>query len=204
MTRNELRSTVAITSVVLVLLAASVALAGSQPRRSRSAAISSKAQPFRQAAPRRARRARPPTSPANAISPRSALPDVLEGVARIGKEYGITIHNVFHAGDGNVHPIMLFDEDDPQQVQNTLRCSEEILEFCISKGGTITGEHGVGVEKLHLMDKMFNADTLDSFNRIKEVFDPQRRINDAKLIPSDRLVIELLKPAATNVPGGAL
>lgn len=140
----------------------------------------------------------------DACVPRSALPDVLEGVARIGKEYDITIHNVFHAGDGNVHPIMLFDEDDPQQVQNTLRCSEAILEFCISKDGTITGEHGVGVEKLHLMEKMFNADTLDSFNRIKEVFDPQRRINDAKLIPSDRLVIELLKPTTTNVPGGAL
>lgn len=140
----------------------------------------------------------------DACVPRSKLPEVLAGIAKIGEQYNIVIHNVFHAGDGNVHPIMLFDEDNPEEVQRTLRCSEDILEFCIEAGGTITGEHGVGVEKLHLMDKMFNAATLDAFNDIKETLDPDRRINDAKLIPSKKLMIELLEPLAVNVPGGAM
>ncbi len=140
----------------------------------------------------------------DACVPRSMLPTVMREIKEIGKRFGLSIHNVFHAGDGNVHPIMLFDEDDPEDVQNTLRCSQAILEYCISVGGTITGEHGVGVEKLHLMPKMFSSDTLDAFNRIKEAFDPERRLNDGKLIPSNRVVIELFKPTAANVPGGAL
>jgi len=140
----------------------------------------------------------------DACVPRSRLPEVVEHVVEIGAKYGLTIHNVFHAGDGNVHPILLFDEDDPEDVQRVLRCSEEILEYCISMGGAITGEHGVGVEKLKLMDRMFNADTLAAFNDIKTAFDPGRRINDAKLIPSDRLEIQILKPVGANTPGGAM
>ncbi len=140
----------------------------------------------------------------DACVPRSMLPEVMEEIARIGERYRITIHNVFHAGDGNVHPIMLFDEDDPAQVQNTLRCSEAILEYCVSVGGTITGEHGVGVEKLHLMGRMFPAATLETFDRVKRAFDPRRALNDGKLIESDRLHIELLRPIAANTPGGAM
>ncbi|MEE9212851.1 MAG: FAD-linked oxidase C-terminal domain-containing protein [Phycisphaeraceae bacterium] len=140
----------------------------------------------------------------DACVPRSKLPEVMEHVAELGETFGIKITNVFHAGDGNIHPILLFDEDDPDQVQRTLQLSEQILEYCISIGGTITGEHGVGVEKLHLMPRMFNPATIDTFQRIKKAFDPGRRINDAKVIPSDKLRIELLKPAASNSPGGAL
>ncbi len=140
----------------------------------------------------------------DACVPRSMLPQVMREIAEIGRQHNLTIHNVFHAGDGNVHPIMLFDEDDPQQVQNTLRCSYAILEYCVSVGGTITGEHGVGVEKLKLMRKMFNPDTLDTFNRLKEVFDPDHQLNDGKLIPSDRIEIELLTPLTPNSPGGAM
>jgi len=140
----------------------------------------------------------------DACVPRSKLPEVMEGITKIGRRYEITVHNVFHAGDGNVHPILLFDEDDPEQVQRTLRCSEAILEYCLSVGGTITGEHGVGVEKLHLMEKMFNPTTRQTFGRVKQAFDPDRRLNDGKLIESDRVRIELLKPAALNTPGGAL
>ncbi len=139
----------------------------------------------------------------DACVPRSKLPEVMAEVGKLGDKFGLRITNVFHAGDGNIHPIMLFDEDDPQQVQNVLRLSEEVLEYCIEVGGTITGEHGVGVEKLHLMDKMFNPQTLDTFDRIKRAFDPKRRINDAKLIPSDKLHVELLTPV-TNQPGGAV
>lgn len=139
----------------------------------------------------------------DACIPRSKLPQAMRRITDIGRDHGLTITNVFHAGDGNVHPILLFDEDDPHQVQLILRVSEQILEYCLSIGGTITGEHGIGVEKLALMPKMFNPATLDTFTRIKQAFDPDRRINDGKLIPSPRLKIQLSQPASINLPGGA-
>lgn len=140
----------------------------------------------------------------DACVPRSRLPEAIEKITQIGRAFGLKINHVFHAGDGNVHPILLFDEDDPDDVQRVLAASEEILTYCVSIGGTITGEHGVGVEKLHLMTKMFNAQTIDTFSNIKTAFDPGRRINEGKLIPSDRLNIQLKRPAAMNTPGGAL
>lgn len=140
----------------------------------------------------------------DACVPRSMLAEAVEHMTAIGKQFGLQVNHVFHAGDGNVHPILLFDEDDPEDVQRILAASEAILEYCISIGGTITGEHGVGVEKLHLMHKMFNAETIDTFDRIKQVFDRDRRINDGKLIPSDRLTIQLRQPVAPNTPGGAM
>ncbi len=140
----------------------------------------------------------------DACVPRSELPRTMEKIAEIGLRYGLKITNVFHAGDGNVHPILLFNEDKPEEVQRTLRASQEILNYCVDIGGTITGEHGVGVEKLHLMAKMFNPATLATFLAIKKTFDPQQRVNDAKLIPSDKLFVELVKPVAANSPGGAM
>ena len=140
----------------------------------------------------------------DACIPRSKLPEAMAHIGRLGEKYGLKIANVFHAGDGNIHPIMLFDEDDPEQVQQILRLSEEILEYCISIGGTITGEHGVGVEKLHMMPKLFNPDTIETFKKIKTTFDPDHAINDAKLIPSNGMLVQMLKPVATNSPGGAL
>ncbi len=135
----------------------------------------------------------------DACIPRSKLAEAIDSISRIGRRYGIRISNVFHAGDGNVHPILLFDEDDPEDVQRVLSVSQEILQYCISIGGTITGEHGVGVEKLHLMAKMFNVDTMDVFDRIKRVFDPHRRVNDGKLVPSDRLQIQLKNRQTSGV-----
>jgi glycolate oxidase len=140
----------------------------------------------------------------DACVPRSKLPEVMEHVGELGRKFGLRITNVFHAGDGNIHPILLFDEEDPKQVQQVLRLSEEILEYCISVGGTITGEHGVGVEKLHLMEKMFNPATIDTFAKIKKTFDPQQRINDGKLVPSDKVFIRIVEPAVKNTPGGAV
>ncbi len=139
----------------------------------------------------------------DACIPRSKLPEAVERLVEIGAAYGLKITNVFHAGDGNVHPILLFDDADPDQVQNTLRCADAMLEYCISLGGAITGEHGVGVEKLHLMPRMFNPQTIALFQEIKNCFDPHHRLNDGKLIPSDTLRIEILKPMATGNPGGA-
>ncbi|MGB7156597.1 MAG: FAD-linked oxidase C-terminal domain-containing protein [Tepidisphaeraceae bacterium] len=130
----------------------------------------------------------------DACVPRSQLAKVLQRVDEIGKAYGLTITNVFHAGDGNVHPIFCYDDRDEAQVQNVLLASEEILKYCIDIGGTLTGEHGVGVEKIHLMPYLFDASTMSLFQRVKRAFDPGERINAGKLLPSDKVVVNLLKP----------
>jgi glycolate oxidase len=130
----------------------------------------------------------------DACVPRSMLAQVLARVDEIGRAHGLQINNVFHAGDGNVHPIFLYDDRDEAQVQTVLRAAEEMLEYCIDIGGTLTGEHGVGVEKIHLMPHMFDEATMGLFDRIKHAFDPNERINAGKMIPSEKVVVELLKP----------
>jgi glycolate oxidase len=130
----------------------------------------------------------------DACVPRSRLAEVLTRIDQIGKAHGIQITNVFHAGDGNVHPIFLYDDRDESAVQNTLRAAEEILKYCIDIGGTLTGEHGVGVEKIHLMPYLFDKPTMDQFQRVKDAFDPLEQINGGKMIPSKKIKITLLKP----------
>ncbi|MCC6240383.1 MAG: FAD-binding protein [Phycisphaerales bacterium] len=130
----------------------------------------------------------------DACVPRSMLADVLKNIDSIGRNYGLTITNVFHAGDGNVHPIFLYDERNETEVQNALRAAHEVLRFCIDAGGTLTGEHGVGVEKIDLIPYLFDAPTLACFDRIKKVFDPAEQANPGKFIPSDKLKVSLLKP----------
>jgi glycolate oxidase len=97
------------------------------------------------------------------------------------------------------HPIFLYDNRENAQMRNTLRAAEKILQFCVDVGGTITGEHGVGVEKIHLMPYLFDEATIGLFSRIKHAFDPHERINAGKLIPSDKVNVRLLKPGR-NVP----
>jgi glycolate oxidase len=130
----------------------------------------------------------------DACVPRSMLAEVLKRIDQIGKEHGIAITNVFHAGDGNVHPIFMYDERDEQQVQNVLAAAELVLKYCIDIGGTVTGEHGVGVEKLHIMPYQFDRPTMDQFQAVKHAFDPEERINAGKLLPSDKVKVTLLKP----------
>jgi glycolate oxidase len=130
----------------------------------------------------------------DACVPRSMLAQVLTRIDQIGREYGLAITNVFHAGDGNVHPIFMYDERDQQQVQNVLIAAEKALQYCIDVGGTVTGEHGVGVEKLHLMPYQFDRPTMQQFQRVKEAFDPDERVNAGKLLPSDKVRVTLLKP----------
>ena len=130
----------------------------------------------------------------DACVPRSRLADVLVKIDEIGKEYGLAITNVFHAGDGNVHPIFLYDDRDERQVQNTLEAAFKMLKYCIDIGGTITGEHGVGVEKIHLMPYLFDKATMDQFYRVKQAFDPEERINAGKMLPSEKINVVLLKP----------
>jgi glycolate oxidase len=130
----------------------------------------------------------------DACVPRSMLAEVLARISEIGKAHGIAITNVFHAGDGNVHPIFMYDERDETQVQNVLLAAELALKYCIDLGGTVTGEHGVGVEKLHLMPYQFDRATMEQFQWVKEAFDPEERINAGKLLPSEKVKVELLKP----------
>jgi glycolate oxidase len=130
----------------------------------------------------------------DACVPRSMLAQVLARINVIGKEFGLDITNVFHAGDGNVHPIFLYDERDEAAVQNTLHAAEKVLQYCIDVGGTVTGEHGVGVEKIHLMPYLFDEPALRQFVAVKHAFDPEERINAGKLIPSEKVKVVLLKP----------
>ena len=139
----------------------------------------------------------------DACVPRSMLAEVLARIGEIGRAHGLDINNVFHAGDGNIHPIFLYDDRDETQVQNMLQAAEQVLEYCINIGGTITGEHGVGVEKIHLMPKLFDEPTMTQFQRVKQAFDPAQRLNPGKLIPSDQLKITLLKPASAAMTGQA-
>ena len=135
----------------------------------------------------------------DACVPRSMLASVLARINEIGHEFGLDITSVFHAGDGNVHPIFLYDERDEAQVQNVLRAAEKMLQHCIDVGGTMTGEHGVGVEKIHLMPYLFDEPTIRQFQRVKRAFDPAEQINAGKLIPSDEVRVRLIKPGR-NVP----
>ncbi|MCX7424677.1 MAG: FAD-binding protein [Planctomycetia bacterium] len=118
------------------------------------------------------------------VVPRTQLPRVLRRIGEIAVKYGLRIVNVAHAGDGNVHPILLFDERDPEQVERTLAASGELLQECINCGGSVTAEHGVGVEKIRFMDKLFAPADLEAMRRVRQSFDPSGCLNPGKLIPS--------------------
>jgi glycolate oxidase len=124
------------------------------------------------------------------VVPRTKLPHILRQIQRIGEKYQIRICNVFHAGDGNIHPILLFDERDAEQVQRVLSASHEILEECIKAGGSVTGEHGIGVEKIDFMPKLFSAEDLSMMVRLKAAFNPQGRCSPRKMLPTAGACIE--------------
>jgi len=130
----------------------------------------------------------------DACVPRSRLREVLQRIDDIGRQYGLIINNVFHAGDGNIHPIFLYNDRDEAQTRNVMLAAEEVLKYCIDVGGTLTGEHGVGVEKIHLMPYLFDGVTMQQFHAIKRAFDPDERLNAGKLIPSDTIKVDLMGP----------
>jgi glycolate oxidase len=115
--------------------------------------------------------------------PRTSLPEVLNKVIEVGKKYNLPIGNVFHAGDGNLHPLIMFDERDQIEKERVVKASSEILTICADAGGTISGEHGVGLEKLKETTLIFSESDLDFERRIKKAFDPDDIINPGKLIP---------------------
>jgi glycolate oxidase len=118
------------------------------------------------------------------VVPRSRLPRILRDIRAVGERYRLRVANVFHAGDGNLHPILLYDERDPDEVERVLAASAEILSRCLELGGSLTGEHGVGVEKVGLMTRAFSADSLAVMADVRRVFDPGGRANPGKLFPS--------------------
>ncbi|WP_349617537.1 glycolate oxidase subunit GlcD [Azotobacter salinestris] len=116
--------------------------------------------------------------------PRRELPCVLRGIAELSAEYGLRVANVFHAGDGNMHPLILFDANRPGELERAEALGGRILELCVAVGGSITGEHGVGREKINQMCAQFNADELTLFHAVKAAFDPERLLNPGKNIPT--------------------
>jgi glycolate oxidase len=128
------------------------------------------------------------------VIPRTRLPEVLTRIERLATEYGLVVANVFHAGDGNLHPLVCYDERVPGQAQRAEELSGRILDACLEAGGSITGEHGVGVDKRKHMPKMFTEADLDAFGRLRCAFDPAGLANPGKVMPTPRLCGEVPGP----------
>ena len=118
------------------------------------------------------------------VVPRSSLPEALRRIRALAEQHGLRVANVCHAGDGNLHPLLLFDPDDAAEVERVHACGSAILRVCLDLGGTLTGEHGVGMEKRELMSWLFDAPALDTLRRLRHAFDPQELANPAKVFPS--------------------
>ena len=116
--------------------------------------------------------------------PRKQLPQVLKAMADLSAEYGLPVANVFHAGDGNLHPLILYDANIPGELERTEEFGGRILELCVEVGGTITGEHGVGMEKINQMCVQFNSLELQQFHAVKAAFDPRGLLNPGKAVPT--------------------
>ena len=119
--------------------------------------------------------------------PRTALPDVMRDIARLSGEVGLRVANVLHAGDGNLHPMVLYNRRSPGQEDVALRLSCKIREICVDSGGSITGEHGVGEEKKMMMSYMFAEPDLDTMQRVRCAFDPRQLSNPTKVFPRPRM-----------------
>ncbi len=125
--------------------------------------------------------------------PRHQLPSVLTEIERLSQKYGLRVVNVFHAGDGNLHPLILFDSNKPDQIEKTEAFGADILKLCVAAGGVLSGEHGIGVEKRDLMGEMFTDIDLEQQQRVKCAFDPQGRLNPGKVFPKLHSCAELGK-----------
>jgi len=132
------------------------------------------------------------------VIPRTRLTEMLVHVRDVGERYGLRVANVFHAGDGNLHPCILFDEDDDETRQRVLTAGAEILRHCVALGGSLTGEHGVGIEKREWMALMFSPVDLSLMDRLRKAADPDRLCNPYKILPTGARCIEL-SPANRQV-----
>ena len=129
------------------------------------------------------------------VVPRTQIAPTLRVIGEVGAKYGLTISNIFHAGDGNMHPIILFDARKPGDLDKARAAGAEILEYCLSVGGSITGEHGVGMEKNEMMPRQFKPATLAMMGAFKRLFDPENRLNPGKMLPTGRGCLEIRQKA---------
>jgi glycolate oxidase len=125
------------------------------------------------------------------VVPRTQIAPTLKFIGELAKRHNLAISNIFHAGDGNLHPLIMFDPRTPGALETVLRASDEILEYCISVGGSITGEHGVGMEKMEMMERQFSDASLNMIGRFKSLFDPGCRLNPGKVLPTGRGCMEI-------------
>ena len=132
----------------------------------------------------------------DACVPRTKLPQVIHQIERIAHDHDLAVGNVFHAGDGNLHPLLCFDRRDARAARAVVEAGTEILSTCIAMGGTISGEHGIGHEKRDALSLVFNTDDLAAMGRVRDVFDPHRLFNPDKIFPTGAICGEVRAPAA--------
>jgi glycolate oxidase subunit GlcD len=138
----------------------------------------------------------------DAVVPRTKLPAILATIHEIAERHRVRVCNVFHAGDGNLHPNIGYDANDPDETERVHRAMREIMTACIDAGGTITGEHGVGLDKLEYMERVFTAETLEAMCALRHVFDPNRRANPGKVVPMHSCREWHMAPSARKGPVG--
>ncbi|HEU5232716.1 MAG TPA: FAD-linked oxidase C-terminal domain-containing protein [Terriglobales bacterium] len=138
------------------------------------------------------------------VIPRTRIPETLRKIEEVGKKYSLTIGNIFHAGDGNLHPLILFDARNEEETRRTLEAGREILEFCIGVGGSITGEHGVGMEKQDLMCTLFSDSEREVMHRLRNAFNPDSVLNPQKILPGVRTCREAVAPGHSSVEAPVL
>jgi glycolate oxidase subunit GlcD len=134
----------------------------------------------------------------DAVIPRTRLPDVLAEVDRLSELHGLGVANVFHAGDGNLHPLILFDSRFPDQVEKIHKLSAEIMKVCVDAGGALSGEHGIGIDKKEFMGLIFNDDDLAVMAEVKSVFNPTAMLNPSKIFPTRRACSEIGRSTTTS------
>jgi glycolate oxidase len=139
----------------------------------------------------------------DAVVPRSKLPQIMRDVVAIGERYGLLIANVFHAGDGNLHPMICYDDTRPEELEKAKEANEELLRACIALGGSVTGEHGIGVDKAKNLSLQYADADLNFMFRMRSVFDPERLMNPGKLLPTHPACGEGFRPARPRLPEGA-
>ena len=134
----------------------------------------------------------------DAVIPRTQLPGVLTEIYRLSDHYGLPVANVFHAGDGNLHPLILFDSRRQEQVDKIIDFGGDIMKVCVAVGGALSGEHGIGIEKKEFMDLVFNDVDLDAMMQVKNVFNPRGLLNPSKVFPTRRSCTEIGKGTTTD------
>lgn len=136
------------------------------------------------------------------VVPRTKLPAVLTAIGEVSARYGFPIANVFHAGDGNLHPLILFDGRNPEEVERVKEAGAEIMRICVDAGGVLSGEHGIGMEKMDLMPLLFSDPDMAAMLRLKAAFDPEGRCNPGKLFPTPGRCAELrTRPSSSRMSG---